>query len=527
MWASLISQPGGFQKLEEAVGDNPKFKRQMTDALGYLHVKDDVAEELVASILRSLDSNSACREGTSAEARGRIEALLEDNCLVCSLKVCAELGRSGLPTRLWDRPPNIACPPRLRAVERLDDPDVAELWRYVGTNTPCVLENAFASMAAMKNFRDDAYLADLCGARPVRLRANVYPDADGRLIFIDGGAEDGRFDGYIERCAAARERGDTPKEYAGKIELRKCLPEMADALDADATDPRRKYGACFGDLTAEGEFMYFGGGNNATKTHFDPFDNLMLVFDGTKKLWLWPPSDHERMYPWPFPSFSHSGVPSFRRQDDPSLERFPKFRDSAFVEVDLKAGDCLYLPAFWYHCVAGGPDRNMIVNWWFHLSGAKRDTSTALVAPGLGPAISLAIPTRREMRVQGRGAVVREGPALDTAEVTTLPRDSMIVLSPNPAVRVGDRDRLQIVEPAVGWLSRVAVTAAGPPRPVPRPAPVKAPPPPTEKELLELLKPSWLQQAAPAPRVAAPRTDAGGVGLGLSPKPTWAKPLPA
>lgn len=363
MWAALMNQPGGFEKLEQAVGANPKFKRQLTDSLGYLRCGDAMAEELVESILRSLDSNSACREGTSAEARARIAGLRDGKGLVCIYKVYAELGRSGMPVRLWDRPPNVAAPPRLRAVERLRDPGVPELWRYVGTNTPCVVEGGFEDMRCLQLFRDDEYLKKLCGSRPVRIRTNCHPDGEGRLVFIDGNAATGRFDGYIDRCRASRDRGESPVEYTGKIELRRFLPEMAAALDDDVLDPRRKYGACFGDITAEGEFMYFGGGRNTTKTHFDPFENLMLVVDGTKKLWLWPPSDAEGMYPWPFPSFSHSGVPAFHRQDDARLERFPKFRETTFLEVECKAGDLLYLPAFWYHCVEGGAGRNMIVNW--------------------------------------------------------------------------------------------------------------------------------------------------------------------
>ena len=38
MWAALMNQPGGFEKLEQAVGANPKFKRQLTDSLGYLRL---------------------------------------------------------------------------------------------------------------------------------------------------------------------------------------------------------------------------------------------------------------------------------------------------------------------------------------------------------------------------------------------------------------------------------------------------------------------------------------------------------
>jgi ribosomal protein L16 Arg81 hydroxylase len=34
------------------------------------------------------------------------------------------------------------------------------------------------------------------------------------------------------------------------------------------------------------------------------------------------------------------------------------------TQVRLVAGDVLYLPACWWHCVEGSAERNMILNWW-------------------------------------------------------------------------------------------------------------------------------------------------------------------
>jgi hypothetical protein len=35
--------------------------------------------------------------------------------------------------------------------------------------------------------------------------------------------------------------------------------------------------------------MYFGGGGNTTNTHYDAYENLMLVVDGTKQVAATPP----------------------------------------------------------------------------------------------------------------------------------------------------------------------------------------------------------------------------------------------
>ena len=488
-WAQIMAQPGGYGRLQELVDDDERMKRQLTDAMGYLRCSDEIAGDLVKNILLSLDSNSACREGTSREARAVIRRTIDDDAFIAVLKVHAELGRSGLPVRLWSRPPNVAAPARLRAVERLANPSDDELWKYVATNTPCVVERAFEDMPCLQTFRDDDHLKRLCGHRDVLVRTTCIPDGAGRHVFIEGGAHMGKFGTYIDACAASRARGEPPRQYTGKIELRKFLPEMHAELADSPTNPRIKYGALFGDVTEMGVIMYFGGGRNTTKTHFDPFDNLMLVVDGTKKLWLWPPSDAESLYPWPFPSFSHSGVPPFLKADDPSTGRFPKYADAVAIEVEVKAGDLLFLPAFWYHCVEGGRGRNMIINWWFHLHKSKRDASTARDLPATVDqdvaADDLPIPRRREMTVQGKGAVVRSGASLASAHVATLPRDATVVIAPGPPLVVDGKERLRIVAPVAGYVSRIALCYHPP-----------APPKPGAQPLGAVPKPPWLQSVA-------------------------------
>ena len=165
-WAQIMAQPGGYGRLQELVDDDERMKRQLTDAMGYLRCNDEIAGDLVKNILLSLDSNSACREGTSREARAVIRRTIDDDAFIAVLKVHAELGRSGLPVRLWSRPPNVAAPARLRAVERLANPSDDELWKYVATNTPCVVERAFEDMPCLQTFRDDDHL----GARRRRHR---------------------------------------------------------------------------------------------------------------------------------------------------------------------------------------------------------------------------------------------------------------------------------------------------------------------------------------------------------------------
>jgi len=89
-WAQIMAQPGGYGRLQELVDDDERMKRQLTDAMGYLRCSDEIAGDLVKNILLSLDSNSACREGTSREARAVIRRTIDDDAFIAVLKVSFE-----------------------------------------------------------------------------------------------------------------------------------------------------------------------------------------------------------------------------------------------------------------------------------------------------------------------------------------------------------------------------------------------------------------------------------------------------
>ena len=52
----------------------------------------------------------------------------------------------------------------------------------------------------------------------------------------------------------------------------------------------------------------------------------------------------------------------------PDLQRFPLFAQARPYHCNIKPGDVLYMPAFWWHEVQSKPDytekRNLAVNFW-------------------------------------------------------------------------------------------------------------------------------------------------------------------
>lgn len=59
---------------------------------------------------------------------------------------------------------------------------------------------------------------------------------------------------------------------------------------------------------------------------------------------------------------------------NPDLRRFPRFKHARPLQVTLKRGDMLYLPALWFHRVSqtcGSEEEAPLavaVNWWYDLA---------------------------------------------------------------------------------------------------------------------------------------------------------------
>jgi hypothetical protein len=122
--------------------------------------------------------------------------------------------------------------------------------------------------------------------------------------------------------------------------------------------------------------MYLRCEQQVTATHFDNSENVLVCFHGTKRLWLYPPSDTPHIYPAAGRArTTRADAPPFRTLDELPDELRATFahiaRARGPLEVRLHAGDVLYLPACWWHCVEGSKERNMILTYWFGLHPRK------------------------------------------------------------------------------------------------------------------------------------------------------------
>lgn len=268
------------------------------------------------------------------------------------------------------------------SVPVLEAPSAHQFFQeHVLPNRPAVLRNGFDmdSFPPITNFPDLDYLRRRCGHRRVAVKSLGHDDRDGRKVFVTDPELKIPLVAFLENIEAfERGEGGPPPFYVGKIPLRVEMPELAEDVERASASPQKVYGDCFGPHINQGVFTYFGCGRNTTAVHFDVHENLQICLCGTKRFWLFPPSDAKYLYP--VNDFSRSAVVPFTHHADLSNELQLKYGLQAKarpLEVTIRAGEMLYLPSCWWHCVEGSEGRNMTLIWWFHMHADKKALATA------------------------------------------------------------------------------------------------------------------------------------------------------
>ena len=113
------------------------------------------------------------------------------------------------------------------------------------------------------------------------------------------------------------------------------------------------------------------GGPVRSQTHNDRDHNLACVIAGRRRFLLFPPEEVGNLYVGPL---DNPPPLSFVNPEAPDLERFPRFARAMTkaVVAHLEAGDCLFLPKYWWHHVTSLDKFNVMVNYWWG------DTATGL-----------------------------------------------------------------------------------------------------------------------------------------------------
>ena len=91
----------------------------------------------------------------------------------------------------------------------------------------------------------------------------------------------------------------------------------------------------------------------------------MLQVQGRKRVWMFPPKEHDKLYPR---AQSYPALVNRERQAQvdifhPNREKFPLFEGVEAIECRLEAGDGLIIPSNWWHEVESASPHCISVNF--------------------------------------------------------------------------------------------------------------------------------------------------------------------
>jgi len=204
---------------------------------------------------------------------------------------------------------------------------------FYAPSWPVVVEGALDDWPALKRWTPE-YLVEKVGNAPVEVQAGR--DTNGAFE-LDKDRHRGKmpFDQFMATIQAAAFGNDLYiTAYNDKANRQALAP-----LDADL-------GTLDEYLTRDPGMMWMGPAGTFTPLHFDLTNNLIVQVVGAKRVIMSPPSQTPKLY-------NHRHVFSAVHDitDEARLNHYPRARSAQTIEVDLEAGDILFMPIGWWHQV--------------------------------------------------------------------------------------------------------------------------------------------------------------------------------
>ena len=69
--------------------------------------------------------------------------------------------------------------------------------------------------------------------------------------------------------------------------------------------------------------------------------------------------------------------------NNPDFAEFPKFRNVLTGHVHIQEGDCLFMPAYWWHQVTSSPGEAMAISHWYKTHNELMDTMIHGIQEGI------------------------------------------------------------------------------------------------------------------------------------------------
>jgi len=255
-------------------------------------------------------------------------------------------------------------------IREFDTRDLELIRREVLTSgEPAVLRGLVSdwpAVAAARSSADDlvAYLRQFDSGAPVDAIMTA-PEIEGRIFYRD--ALNGfnfvrnRLPLTAIAAQALRYAGHAraPAVAVQSAPIAECAPGFAAANPLPLAHPSAQPRIWLGNALT-------------TPTHLDEWFNVGCVVLGRRRFTLFPPAQIANLYVGPL-DYAPTGAPmSLVQLHAPDFARFPRFREALAHAraAELAPGDAMFIPPLWWHNVESLDSLNVLVNYWWHASGA-------------------------------------------------------------------------------------------------------------------------------------------------------------
>jgi hypothetical protein len=224
--------------------------------------------------------------------------------------------------------------------------------KFFSRKIPAIVTDATADWGMSGRWSPE-YLTSLIGDKIVM----VSTSATGKFSYdtADKGASENYSDEPMKFAEAARRiaSGDGGRQiYLMQTSIPKHFPELMKQVRVPQWVP---------DVLATSVNLWFGR-SSVTPLHYDATNNFFAQQYGEKQWTIFSPSDTANVYPYPIDSkMPHLSSVDL---DRPDLSAHPNFRLARPIRFTVKAGELLYLPAFWWHQVSSPHVSASVSIWW-------------------------------------------------------------------------------------------------------------------------------------------------------------------
>lgn len=199
---------------------------------------------------------------------------------------------------------------------------------------PVVITGIFDAIPELERWSPDWMQGKL------KNKAVMVRESDSRTFAVGATSKEMPFDQYVDTICDPSFEHSTRRLYMQQQSIDHALPELKADVFIDKFLPENKIFM---------KSLWFGPGGNTSPLHFDPFDNIFFQLYGSKRFYIFDPTDYSKLYAgsWLSATPHISGI-------DPvnvDLTQYPLAAQTTLIELEVKPGTALILPSYWWHQV--------------------------------------------------------------------------------------------------------------------------------------------------------------------------------